>query len=489
MQWLFIFRRNPFVLPTAVVAALAIFFLSEGSYLQSLDTIGDLRGNTKARLQIERLERSLVDAETGQRGYLLTGNKTYLQPYNDARSNIGDALSQLDRHFAGDSVITSQVRALRALSERRLLELDEAVRLMQAGQQQTALNLVLSGIGKEDMDSLRTLTGRLMQDLLAQRNLANTSLDGTLLLSRYGVAALSAVLLLALVLYLRKSDALAAAQAGQKQLLQAAFDRLESEVAMRTAELTDLTRHLLTAREDERQRLARNLHDDLGSLLTAAKLDAARVRSRLGEGSPEAQARLADLVDKLNSGIALGRRIIEDLRPSTLSHLGLPATLDILLRDFSAASGVAVHSEFMPVHLTPAVELVSYRVVQEAITNLSKYAQARNVWLTLGASRTRPGRVELVVRDDGVGFDELARRGSTYGLLGMRFRVESVGGSLQVQTRPGEGTTVSASLPALQTHSVGPTASAFSYGSSLPCPTGQGPLDRFPAPGSAAHNG
>ena len=449
MQILSLFKRNPFVLPMAVVAALAIFFISEGSYWQALDTIKDLRSISSARLQLERLERSLADAESGQRGFLLTDRPEYLRPYDEARLAVQESLAALDRHFSRSPGNATEMAQLRALALRKLSELDETVRLAQGGRKPAALELTLSGIGKDDMDSLRHLARQLMEAQAVQRDASNLLLDRTLLLGRYGVAALSAVLLVALLLYLLKSEALANAQAEQKRGLQAANDRLESDVAERTAQLTDLTRHLLTAREDERHRLARNLHDDLGSLLTAAKLDAARIRSRLGNGAPETQERLADLVAKLDSGISLGRRIIEDLRPSTLTHLGLGATLEILLRDFALNAGVEVHCALEPVRLEPAAELVVYRVVQEAITNLSKYAQAKNVWLSLRYSNHLPGQVELRVRDDGLGFDTRQPTPSAYGLLGMRFRIEAIDGTLRVNSQPGAGTEITVRLPAL----------------------------------------
>ncbi len=107
----------------------------------------------------------------------------------------------------------------------------------------------------------------------------------------------------------------------QQELLQAERERLEREVLRRTAELTELAQHLQTAREDERARLARDLHDELGALLTAAKLDVARIRPKLQQAMPEVLPRIAHLVETLNAGIALKRRIIEDLRPSTLDQL------------------------------------------------------------------------------------------------------------------------------------------------------------------------
>jgi signal transduction histidine kinase len=270
----------------------------------------------------------------------------------------------------------------------------------------------------------------------------------TLRLSRLGVALLSAFSLLALVMYLRQSSALDRHRQEQQHLVQAERDRLEVEVAQRTAELTELTHHLQTAREDERSRLARDLHDELGALLTSAKLDAARIKSRLAGTAPEALERLSHLVETLNSGIAMKRRIIEDLRPSALSNLGLVAALEILTREFAEQSGIKVHHALEPVPLEADAELVVYRLVQEAITNITKYAKAKQVWVGLA---TQAGQVQVSVRDDGVGFDTSAQPGSAHGLMGMRFRVEAEGGTLALQSAPGEGTLIRVSLPAATT--------------------------------------
>ncbi len=448
MRWLSIVKRNPFVLPMAVAAGMAMFFISEGSYWQSQDTISDLRSLATLRQDLVTLERALADAESGQRSFLLTGRGEFLQPYQDSRRVSLEALAALDRHFTGSAPPAPQMTELRAVSLATLDELDETLRLMRDGQRLAAMNLVLGGAGTKALDRVRALTGQLMSEQNANRLSANRTLDRTLLLSRYGVALLSVVLVVALVLYLRKSDDLATVQETLKREMQADNDELEAEVLQRTTQLTNLTRHLLTAREDERHRLARNLHDDLGSLLTAAKLDAARIRSRLGADAPEAQARLSDLVDKLNASIALGRSIIEDLRPSTLDHLGLAATLELLAADFSQRAGIPVHTRFEPVQLQPAVELVAFRVVQEALTNLSKYAQARQVWITVLPVEDRPEWVKVSVRDDGVGFDAGPPSRSAFGLLGMRFRVEAEGGSLRVQSHPGQGTQIEVTLPA-----------------------------------------
>ena len=233
--------------------------------------------------------------------------------------------------------------------------------------------------------------------------------------------------------------------------LQATNRRLTTEVLQRTRQLTELTHHLQTAREDERARLARDLHDELGALLTSAKLDTARLRSRLLAGietaSPVAEdslERLAHLTSTLDTVIALKRRITEDLRPSSLDHLGLAVTLQILSREFGERAGVQVHLALTDVPLSPTAETAAYRIVQEAVTNISKYAQATQVWISLG----RQGDcVLLTVRDNGLGFDTASPRARRYGLVGMRFRAEAEHGRLRVHSAPGRGTRIILTLP------------------------------------------
>lgn len=261
-----------------------------------------------------------------------------------------------------------------------------------------------------------------------------------------GLAMLMMLLigLLAVVMYRRQGLLLKKQEQELQRLVQVERDRLETEVIARMVQLTELAKHLQSAREDERHRLARDLHDDLGGLLTSAKLDAARIRSRLANKAPEALDLLAHLVETLNSGIALGRRIIEDLRPSALSNLGLVATLEILAREFAEHSGIEVHCTLEPVALKASAELMVYRLVQEAITNITKYARASHVWISLAP---HDGEIEVSVRDDGLGFDTSVQPDSSYGLVGMRYRVEAEGGTLAVVSAPGQGTLIQMKLP------------------------------------------
>jgi signal transduction histidine kinase len=203
---------------------------------------------------------------------------------------------------------------------------------------------------------------------------------------------------------------------------------------------------LQTAREDERGRIARELHDELGALLTAAKLDAARLKRSLAEvHNPEIDERLAHLTGTLNDGIGLKRRIIEDLRPSSLSNLGLKAAVEILATELGQRAELKIRTDIEPFELDEAAEITLYRMVQESLTNVAKYAHADEVDVRM----VREGdQIIATVRDNGRGFDADRVRGSAQGLVGMRYRVQARGGRLQISSSPGQGTTVSAVVPA-----------------------------------------
>jgi signal transduction histidine kinase len=439
-----ILKRNWIAFALACVMVMALLFVSEGSYFRTVTTLNRLGEMSAARLSIQELTRSVVDAETGQRGYMATARPEYRDPYDKALKNIGQSLSFLNQYYAGDPAARDMLEKLRSVVTAKLSEMALTLKLFDEGKDKAAREILLTGIGNEQMESIRKLSVTLLEYESSNVAQGRADIYRTLWLTRLGVAFLSVVGLLALYLYLRQTFALWLQQQELQRVVQVERDRLEAQVIKRTGQLTELAHHLQTAREDERHRLARNLHDDLGALLTSAKLDAARMRSRLAGSPPQTLDLLAHMVENLNNAIALGRRIIEDLRPSTLANLGLESTLDILARDFAEQTGVAVHCTLEPVTLAPNTELVVFRLVQEALTNTTKYAKAGNVWISL----KQAGDQALVeVRDDGAGFDADQDAGAAFGLLGMRYRVEAERGTLTVVSAPGKGTRIEASLP------------------------------------------
>lgn len=438
-------KRSAYAFPLAALAALAMLFISETSYWQATDSMDDMTQMSQARTQINTLMRRLVDTETSQRGYLLTSRKEYLTPLNGAIEDSNAALKWLVQYYTKATPSQQKhAQELQLLTQRKLGEVAITIRLHDEGKEEAWRAMVLSNIGQQDMEAVRAVAHELTNSETAKVSAAREDVHNTLMLNRIGVAAMTAISFLALTMFLAQTNALNAQRLAQSQAIQAERDQLESEVKRRTTHLIDLARHLQTIREDERGRLARELHDELGALLTAAKLDAARIKSRLGALTPELAERLNHLNDNLNEVIALKRRIVEDLCPSSLSTLGLVAALEIQSREFATRTGLRVDCNLEPVNLSSSASLTVYRLVQEAFTNIAKYAKAHTVTVDLGIQN---GLASVSVRDDGVGFDPSQQPSSAHGLLGMRYRVEAEGGELVVRSSPGAGTRIGATLP------------------------------------------
>lgn len=445
-------RRSRWTLPLAALAALVLMVINESAYERSTLALGRLAEHAVARAQIERAWRGLVDAESGQRGYLLAARPEYLRPYESAVGEVQAAMAWIGRHYAGDAEVAPVLRDLQAHASARLSEMATTLELRRQGRDEASRELMLTDIGRERMEGVRAAAQQLLAIETRRVDAERRDVVRTLETGRIGIDLMTVLSLLGVVLFLRQTVAFDRAQRGHAAALQAERDRLEAEVVRRTADLTRLARHLQTAREDERSRLARELHDELGALLTAAKLDAARLKRVLLPLSPDASARLAHLNESINRGIELKRRIIEDLRPSSLVNLGLVAALEILLREHAARGDGQLHAEIDPavgeLALAPSADITVYRLVQEALTNVVKHAAARHVTVALRpeAHAGRPGLL-VVVHDDGRGFDPVAQPGATHGLMGMRYRVEAENGEMHVHARPGEGTRIEAWLP------------------------------------------
>ena len=429
--------RRRFALPLLIAGALLLVLANEMSYMRTVNALKGGIALTDARIATARVLQLLTDAETGQRGYLLTGRAEYLDTFSQATAELPKVTRALT-DFVASTGASGPTDALKIADDiaAKLAELEKTIALQRAGSRVAALTLVDSGEGKRHTDSLRSIFESKLSQATSLQQDARGFIYGALWLNRAVIAALSLILVIGLYLHLlqlRRSD-------------RERFERqqaLEAQVKERTLALRTLAGYLQTVREDEKSRLARELHDELGGVLTAGKLTLARAQRRLS-ADPTMAELLAKVGHHLSEGIALKRKIIEDLRPSTLSALGLTTALAILARDVSEQLGVPVRAEIAECHFSPDVELSIYRLVQEALTNIGKYAQASEVWVRL---KREAGALQVEIADNGKGFDTANLRVGSHGLDGMRFRIESLGGSLTVVSEVGKGTRIFATVP------------------------------------------
>jgi signal transduction histidine kinase len=217
------------------------------------------------------------------------------------------------------------------------------------------------------------------------------------------------------------------------------------DLGRRTRELSSLSAFLQTHYEREKARLARELHDELGGILTPAKMDLAWLEGRVGtdEQSRHRLARLSALIDQ---GIDLKRRVIEELHPSLLDHLGLAAAVQWFVDETCGTAKIESRVTVSKLErLSPDLEIALYRIVQESVLNAVRHSKATLVELLV--ERTSDG-VRIAVRDNGVGIHDLERaRTQSHGLVGMTHRMRAINGTLDISSRNGEGTHVVAFLP------------------------------------------
>lgn len=232
----------------------------------------------------------------------------------------------------------------------------------------------------------------------------------------------------------------------QQQAAAVGNGELDRLVEARTQELSALSSHLQNLAEKEKSELARTLHDELGGLLTAAKMDLSWLQSRVEK--PEHQERLAQLGSVLDEAMNLKRRVVEDLRPSLLEHFGLPTALRDYTKSACAKANMKVEivmdEDGPPIPKHVAIAL--FRIVQEGLSNIIRHAQAQNVKLELTVDGKEIG---FLLSDDGRGFNPSEERDEwPHGIMGMQHRIRGLGGKLSLDTAPGKGTTLRGSVPA-----------------------------------------
>jgi signal transduction histidine kinase len=387
------------------------------------------------------------EAESGQRGFLLTGDPSYLKPYNAALPKIDHAFGRLRDlvNSNGTAVMNDHATQLNALIGKKLNELESTLALNERSGREAAFQLIDTGLGQRLMDEIRVQAQSILDELResSQRGGARWARDiefgrvGMLTMTAFTIALLFVVLMLA-----RREIS---SREAKRRMLVEEQRRLEQEVATRTEELSELSTYLQTVREEEKSRLARDIHDELGGILVGAKMDVAWAAQRCKAALPEAAEKLERAIAVLDEGVEMKRRIIEELRPTLLDNLGISSALDWQVRQVCERAGLNCELNLADLELPSDASIAIYRIVQEAMTNIAKYASARNVDVELLGDTDG---VSLIVHDDGAGLPAgVESNRLSHGIIGMRQRVRALNGTFKISSRPGTGTTIEVFIP------------------------------------------
>ncbi|MBC8746535.1 MULTISPECIES: response regulator [Paraburkholderia] len=221
--------------------------------------------------------------------------------------------------------------------------------------------------------------------------------------------------------------------------------QMEQELVESREQQRELSAYMEAIREDERKRIAMEIHDELGQLLTALKMDVSLLKMRIAD-DPEAIKKADDMRELVEATISMVRNVASHLRPAAL-NFGIVSALEWLVDEFNRRNAITckLRIEGGEPALSDAHATAVFRIVQASLTNVARHAEATRVEVMLTSTAAK---LELHVRDDGRGFDlQTARRDYSYGLLGMNERARTIGGSLSIDSAPGAGTTVSINIP------------------------------------------
>ena len=412
----------------------------------------------EARRQVERaaqreqalaeVRQLLSQAESSQRGSILLGDAGYLEPYQEAVGKIPRALRELNQAFASaDTTVRADVEQVERLSNAKLVEMAETLNLYRQHGPSAALDLIRTDIGQWTMTQLVQRVRKIQAQetgniLAASRSWRIDRWINLAITSTALAASIFLVLLLCrlVVSYVRSKER-------ETEDLTERGTELELQVKRRTEELSQLSTHLQSLAEQERSALSRELHDELGGLLVAARMDVSWLEDRVATSDPEVQAHFKRLHEALQAGVEVKRRVVENLRPSLLDNLGLFPALRWQVADSCGRAGLHCTERYPPeeLDLTPEASIAIFRIVQEALTNIVKHAQARNVEVSI---ESRHQSLIVRVRDDGVGLPLEPRQASgPHGLAAMRHRALGLGGQWHALRAMGGGTEIEVRLP------------------------------------------
>ncbi len=436
----------------AVPPLLLIGFLT-GLFFVAIAGQSRLNADNERVLHSQLRQQALIEisglisaAESAQRGFLLTGEAAYLPLYADAVAKVKSALDRLHGAFGGEDD-SPEFRQLRLLTGQKLGELEDSIALYKRRATAPATNVLGTDIGQRTMGEIAAVLGTMRQEEAAELAADTVQWQADFRISRW-VTAAGAILNIGLVLLaIRLVYADMRRRAHQATDLRDQKLELERQVEMRTLELTALSTHLQGVSEQEKSALSRELHDELGGLLVAARMDLSWLQQRLPTSDAGIEQRFKRIHDSLSAGVDLKRRVVEELRPTLLDNMGLFSALRWQFKETCRRTGLRCTETFPAAELNfnPDAAIGVFRVAQEALTNILKHAEAKSADLVIVI---RGDTFIMRITDDGKGITANRLKTSTsHGLASMRHRIAGLGGTWEVLSPGSGGTVVTAEIP------------------------------------------
>src|SRR5580658_6390339 len=425
----------------------ALFFLVGASQSRLQHASERLQVSAARERALDDLEGVINKAQSGLRGYLLTDEKAYLQPYTEALADIEPRLEHLRLAYAGSDARNGNIKELQGLIGKKISELGVTLALHNGSNPSRSIAFMKTDLGEKASDDIDGIISGMRDRESLEHSTAAANWDWSLRLSRWFTATATIFNLLlvgvaARLVYMdMRRRTLQTAELRDQKLL------LEREVEERTRELVELSTHLQNVSEREKAKLARELHDELGALLVSARVDMLRVEQNLQWDAADMRQRLARVQQNLAAGVDLKRRIIEELRPTLLDNVGLFAALRWQMKETCRNAALKCTEDYPQEEprFKSEASIALFRIAQEAFSNILKHSRAKTADISLDMDDET---LLMRIADDGIGMaaDQFTAIGS-HGLASMRHRIRALGGRLEVRKPTSGGTMLIVQIP------------------------------------------
>lgn len=426
------------------------------SILQVNNTLQGVHSNINS---LHQLKSNLYQAESAQRGYLFTQRQSYVKPFNmalkEARLHIDHIDARMRKQTPPERAVRELVflKAISASLEAKAAEMQMALELSLSGEKNAALQVVNLDASVAEMDKFINHTDLLINTQFKQLKDLKKKRIKVIELSRISLVTGALIVVVLMVLVIKQL----LAEIGIKNDLQTLLAHKNECYALQIQQQSKLLRSLALDYqadvERERQKLSRELHDELGSIFTATKMDIAWTIKKIHGISLIDKVSKNALIEKLqktnqyvDQGIQYQRHIVQELHPAMLSTFGFWPAFTSLIEDAAARNRwtLTLNLPDQTTQLNETISLIVYRIVQETLNNANKYAKATTIDVHLMIDTDF---LKLEITDNGVGMDLTNLASNTHGLSGMRHRVLAIGGHFEMVSAPNKGLLTRALIP------------------------------------------
>ncbi len=444
--------RTIALLSAALVVAMVSIVFTDAWIVSLSKQVENIKLTRINVASLHQLKSNFFEAESAQRGYVITQRPEYIAPFDDALKRARALVRLIEVNIVNQVPSTTKpedlqwLRAIATNIESKTAEMILTTKLVNQGKTKEAQEVINLDVGMKEMQKFVTHTDRLISEQNEKIDSLIEKRISTVNLARASVIGGSLLLILLVVLVIKQLiKELRLKSELQNQAL-AQNTVYEDKLLQQTKLLRSMALDYQSDVERERQKLSRELHDELGSIFTATKMDLAWTIKKLGDIAPELAVKLNKTTSYIDQGIAFQRHIVQELHPSMISTFGFWPALNALIKDAAERNkwALTLNLPEETVVLNETISLVAYRVVQESLNNANKYAKATQINIDMMVD---DNHLKMEIEDNGVGMDMQAVKENTHGLSGMRHRVMAIGGHFEMASEQGKGLYTMALIP------------------------------------------